>query len=175
MPFRRTSRRIVRPRKRALWVNIPFGGVNYTESSGSQLLMSPEDWEAQFSGTQNETAVLRAVVGDLVLQQTVVGTAGGNMFWGIYIADTNATVVPAFTTATMGEVDWLLTGARATTASITSSVLQSTQLSTIPVRIKSKRKLKSRDAIYFTAQFASDAASPAGIASGLLRFLVARD
>ena len=37
------------PRKRAIWVNIPFGGVNFSEVAGEQLLLLPEDWEASFT------------------------------------------------------------------------------------------------------------------------------
>ena len=174
--MKRTFRRAVRrPRKRAIWVNIPFGGVAFTESVGNQVLLVPEDWEASFTGLGNEQAVLRAIVGEIVLQQTTVGTAGGNYFWGIYIAGANETAVPSFTTSAMSEVDWLRVGARGTTGSITSSVLQSTMLSSQPIEIRAKRKLKSRDQISICAQFANDAATPAGVLSGILRFLVARD
>jgi len=163
------------PRKRAIWVNIPFGGINFTESIGNQLLLTPEDWEASFTGLSNESAVLRAVVGEITLQQTVVGTAGGNAFWGIYINGANETATPTFTTSGMSEVDWLRTGVRATSASITASVLQSTSLSVIPIEIRAKRKLSSARQISICAQYGADAASPAGIMSGLLRFLIARD
>jgi len=172
-PF--TTRVLPPRRKKAIWVNVPFGAVAYTESAGNQLLLVPEDWEAQFTGLANETCSLRAIVGEITLQQTVVGTAGGNAFWGIYVSDKDATVVPSFSTSGMADVDWLRTGIRATTASITASVLQSTSLSVIPVAVKAKRKLKSRDSVYIVAQFASDAAAPAGVLSGLLRFLIARD
>jgi len=168
-------RRAGGPRKRAIWVNIPFGAVAFTESVGNQLLLTPEDWEASFTGLSNESAVLRAVVGEITIQQTVVGTAGGNAFWGIYVNGANETAVPTFTTSGMSEVDWLLTGIRATSASITASVLQSTSLSVIPINIRAKRKLSSSRQISICCQYGADAASPAGIMSGLLRFLVARD
>jgi len=162
-------------RKRAVWINIPFGGVAFTESVGNQDLLVPEDWEASFTGLTQERAVLRAIVGELCIQQTVVGTAGGNMFWGIYMAGANETAVPVFTTSGMSEVVWLTTGARAASASVTASVLQSTQLGIQPVSVKAKRKLDTRTKISICAQYGADAASPAGVLSGLLRFLVARD
>ena len=175
MPYRTRTRRVARPRKRAVWINIPFGSVAFSESVGNQDLLVPEDWEASFTGLGIEQATLRAVVGEIVLQQTTVGTAGGNYFWGIYISGANETAVPSFTTSAMSEVDWLRVGARGTTGSITSSVLQSTMLSSEKIEIRAKRKLKSRDQISICAQFANDAATPAGVLSGILRFLVARD
>jgi len=162
-------------RKKAIWVNVPFGAVSFTESVGNQVLLVPEDWEAQFTGLANESATLRAVVGEIILMQTVVGTAGGNAFWGIYRTDSNATVVPTFSTSGMSEVDWLTTGVRGTSATVTASVLQSSNQFTIPIRIKAKRKLSSRDSLYIAAQYGTDAAAPAGVLSGLLRFLIARD
>jgi len=176
MAFRRkTFSRGRSPRKKAIWINIPFGAVNFTESVGNQVLLVPEDWEAQFTGLANESCTLRAVVGEIILMQSVVGTLGGNAFWGIYLTSANETVVPTFSTTGMSEVDWLRTGVRGTSSTVTASVLQSSNQFTIPIAIKSKRKLKSRDSIYICAQYATDAASPAGILSGLLRFLVARD
>jgi len=175
MAFRRkTFRRVGGARKRAIWVNIPFGGVAYTETVGRQLLLVPEDWEATFTGLANERAVLRAVVGEVVFSQTVVGTAGGNFFWGIYLAGIDK-AVPVFTTTGMSDVSWLRCGARATTASITSSVLQSTMLSSQAIDIKAKRKLDTNSQISICAQYGADAASPSGTMSGILRFLVARD
>ena len=56
--------------------------MNFTESIGQQLLLVGEDWEAQFTGLANERAVLRAIVGEIVVVQTTAGTAGGNFFWG---------------------------------------------------------------------------------------------
>ena len=51
--MKRTFRRAVRrPRKRAIWVNIPFGGVAFTESVGNQVLLVPEDWEASFTDSR---------------------------------------------------------------------------------------------------------------------------
>jgi len=176
MAFRRSTRRATRGvRKRAVWINIPFGNVNFTESVGDQLLLVPEDWESQFTGLANESATLRAIVGEIFITQTVAATAGAGMFWGMYITGVDATVVPTFTTAGMSEVDWLRTGVRAGSSSITASVLQSTNLSVIPIAVKAKRKLKSRDAIHICAQYGADIGSPAGIMGGLLRFLVARD
>ncbi|MGN5493390.1 hypothetical protein [Campylobacter coli] len=175
MAFRRTSRRFARaPRKRAIWVNIPFGGVTFTETTTNQLLLTAEDWEAQFDGNANETAVLRAIRGDIVWSQTVAGTAGGTGFWGLYVADKAATVVPTFTTAGMGDVDWLRVGAFGVSTSVTTSLTSALQ-ARLPIEVAAKRRLKSRDAVYLVGGFATDAASPAGVLSGLLRFLVARD
>jgi len=171
-PFRR---RPGAPRKKAIWVNIPFGAVAFTETAGTQILLVGEDWEAQFTGLANEHAVLRTVVGDLCLKQTTVGTEGGNFFWGLYIQDNNATVPPSFTTTGMSEVDWLHVGARPTSSSVTASINTTLENGTEHVAIKTRRRISSRDSVFLVCQFASDAASPAGIASGVLRFLVARD
>jgi len=158
-------------RKRAIWVNIPFSFI-YTESVGNQLLLAPEDWEAQFGGNANETAVLRAIRGAVYWHQTVAGTLGTAAFWGIYISDKDATVVPTFSVAGMADVDWLWTDTYCTqgTVSGTGAAVQRQQL-----EIKSKRRLKSRDAVYICAQFGTDLVSPAGIIGGIARFLVARD
>ena len=48
MKFRRVACRV--PRKRAVWVNIPFGSVAFSEVVGNQDLLVPEDWEASFTG-----------------------------------------------------------------------------------------------------------------------------
>jgi len=162
-----------RLRKKAVWINIPFGNVAFTETVGSQVLVLPEDWEAQFSGQANETAVLRAIVGDIGVLQTVVGTTGGNGFFGIYINDKDATVPPTFSVAGMADADWLHTGAFGTASTLVTQT--SASLSHRPVAFRAKRRLKSRDAIYIAAQFGTDAASPAGTLYGLLRFLIARD
>jgi len=162
-------------RKRAVWVNIPFGNVAFTESVGNQVLLVPEDWEASFTGLSIESATLRAVVGQLVLQQTTVGTAGGNYFWGIYLAGANETAVPVFTTSGMSEVLWLRTGARSTSSVLTDSKGANTWGAVEPIEIRAKRKLTSATQISICAQFGADAASPAGVIGGLLRFLIARD
>jgi len=162
-------------RKRAVWINIPFGSVNFSESVGDQLLLTPEDWEASFTGLTQEGAVLRAVVGELVFKQTVVGTNGGNYFWGIYLVGANATVVPTFTTSGMSEVIWMRTGCRPTSSAITDSLASNTWQAVQPIDLKVKRRITTRDEIHICAQFGSDAASPAGVIGGLLRFLVARD
>jgi len=171
---RRTSVRRAGTRKRAVWVNIPFGGVNFSETAGEQLLLLPEDWEASFTGLSNERAVLRAVVGEVIFAQTVVGTAGNNLFWGLYLSGLGA-ATPVFTTTGMSTVSWLRTGVRAVTNSITNS--QSMVLSNYAqqIDVKAKRKLDSSLKLSIVAQYGADAASPAGIMSGLLRFLVARD
>jgi len=169
------TRRSLALRKKAIWVNVPFGSVAFTETVGTQLLVAPEDWEAQFGGNANETCSLRAIVGELVWSQTVVGTAGGNGFWGIYIADKDATVAPTFSVAGMADVDWLRTGSRKTSATVTASAIEQTVVGTQAIQVKARRRLKSRDSIYIAAQFGTDAASPAGVLSGLLRFLIARD
>jgi len=173
MAFRRT---IVRrgPRKRAIWVNIPFASVAFSESVGTQGLVVPEDWEAQFAGSSNETAVLRAVVGQITWSQTAVGTAGGTGYWGIYINDKDATVAPTFSVAGMADADWLHVGARAISGSVTATLVASIQ-SHQEVAIRAKRRLKSRDTIWIAAQFGADAASPTGTLGGLLRFLISRD
>jgi len=177
MAFRRTTRRGAPRglRKKAVWINIPFGAVAFTESVGNQVLLVPEDWEAQFTGLAIESCVLRAVVGELVFQQTTAGTAGGNYFWGMYIADANNTVVPTFTVAGMSENIWLRTGCRATASTVTDSKGACTWGATQPIEVAAKRRLTSRDSISICAQFGADAASPAGVINGLLRFLVARD
>jgi len=175
MAFRRTTRFRRGPRKRAIWVNIPFGAVAFTETVGTQGLLLPEDWEAQFAGSSNETAVLRAVVGELCWSQTTVGTAGGVGYWGIYIADKDATVPPTFSVAGMADSDWLRVGARITSSSVTATLVQTLHEGTQAIDIRAKRKLKSRDTVWIAAQFGTDAAAPAGSLSGILRFLVARD
>jgi len=176
MAFRkRTNVRRAGTRKRAVWINIPFGSVAFTETVGNQDLLVPEDWEASFTGLTQEGAVLRAIVGELVWTQTVVGTAGGNAFWGIYMAGANETAVPVFTTSGMSEVVWLRTGSRMTSASVTASVVQTLYQGVQPIEIKAKRRLDTRTKISICAQFGADAATPAGTLGGLLRFLVARD
>jgi len=169
------GRRGSAPRKRAVWINIPFGSVAFTETVGNQVLLVPEDWEASFTGLSIESATLRAVVGQLVFTQTVVGTVGGNFFWGMYMNGANETAVPVFTTSGMSEVIWLRTGARPTSSVLTDSKGANTWGAVEPVDIKVKRKLTSAQQISICAQFGADAASPAGVIGGLLRFLVARD
>ena len=171
--FRTRTRRVV-ARKRAVWVNIPFGGVNFTESVGAQLLLVPEDWEASFTGLTNERAVLRAIVGQVNFSQTAVGTAGGNMFWGIYLAGIDK-AIPVFTTTGMSDVSWLRTGVRATSSSISATLVATGEQAITNINIKAKRKLDTNSQITICAQYGSDAAAPAGIMSGLLRFLIARD
>ena len=175
MPFRsRRAAPVRRVRKRAVWVNIPFGNVPFTESVGSQLLLVPEDWEASFTGLTNERAVLRAIVGEVCFSQTVVGTAGGNWFWGIYMAGIGKPV-PVFTTTGMSDVSWLRVGARTTSTSVTGTLNVMSSIFSEPIEIKAKRKLDTNQQITMCAQFANDAAAPAGFFSGVLRFLVARD
>jgi len=174
MAFRRRTVRRTGARKRAIWVNIPFGGVNFSETAGKQLLLVPEDWEASFTGLANEHAVLRAVVGEICLVQTVIGTLGGNMFWGIYAAGIDK-ATPVFTTTGMSDVSWLRTGVRPAAGSVTATANQATSLFTQCIDIKAKRKLDTNTQISLVAQYGSDAASPAGMLSGILRFLVARD
>ena len=170
-----TRRRGAATRKRAVWINIPFGGVAFTETVGNQDLLFPEDWEASFTGLSIESATLRAIVGQLVFKQTVVGTVGGNYFWGIYMAGSNETAVPVFTTTGMSENIWLRTGARPTASSITDSLASNTWQAVEPIDVKAKRKLTSGTKISICAQFGADAVAPAGVIGGLLRFLVARD
>lgn len=163
------------PRKRAVWINIPFGSVAFSEVVGNQDLLVPEDWEASFTGLTQERAVLRAIVGEIVWKQTTAGTAGGNGFWGIYMSGANETAVPVFTTSGMSEVVWLWTGSRPTSSSITDSINATLVNSTQAISITAKRKLDTRTKISICAQYGADAASPAGTLGGILRFLVARD
>jgi len=174
MAFRSRTRVRRGPRKRAIWVNIPFGNVVFTESVGRQLLLVPEDWEASFTGLANESAVLRAIVGQIVFSQTTAGTLGGNLFWGIYLAGIDK-APPVFTTTGMSDVSWLRCGARATASSVTSSITTTTFMGTEDVHIVSKRKLTTNSQIAIVAQYGADVASPAGSIGGILRFLIARD
>jgi len=161
-------------RKRGIWVNIPFGGVNYSETVGRQLLLLPEDWEATFTGLANEHAVLRAMVGQVCFTQTVAGTAGGNLFWGIYLAGIDK-AVPVFTTTGMSDVSWLTTGVRATSSVVTNAITIGADNFQTKLDIRTKRKLDTNSQISICAQYGADAATPAGIMSGLVRFYVARD
>lgn len=172
--FRTRTRRVVSARKRAVWVNIPFGSVPFTESVGSQLLLVPEDWEASFTGLTNERAVLRAIVGEISIVQTTAGTNGGMFFWGLYMAGIDK-ATPVFTTTGMSDVSWLLTGARATTPVATGVATNFSKLYCDSIAVKAKRKLDTNAQISFVGQFGADAASPAGFAGGILRFLIARD
>jgi len=169
-------RRVVRrgPRKRAVWVNIPFGSVAFTESSGMQALLVPEDWEAQFTGLANERAVLRAVVGEITIQQTVAGTLGTTAFWSIFMGGNDMPASPAFTTTGLSDIDILRCGSFGTqsTVSATSNLYS---IASRPIDIRTKRKITSRDTVYIAGQYGADAASPAAVLGGLLRFLVARD
>jgi len=174
MAFRSSRRRVVKARKRAIWVNAPLANLAFSETVGVGNILEPEDWEAQFDGNANEVAVLRAIRGDLVFQQTTAGTAGGIAFMGLFIADSGATVFPTFTAVGMGEFDWLRVWSFGVSTSATTS-LTSALAARMPVEVSAKRRLKSRDAIYLAAGFATDAASPAGVMGGLLRFLIARD
>jgi len=132
-----------RPRKRAVWVNIPFGNVAFTETVGNQVLLVPEDWEASFTGLSIESATLRAIVGQIVIMPTTIGTAGGNMFWGIYMAGANETAVPVFTTSGMSEVIWLRTGCRGTSDSVSGNLAKAGNTLMEDIRIVAKRKLTS--------------------------------
>jgi len=173
MAFRRTTRRIVRaPRKRAIWINIPFL-FSFSETAGNQLLVSPEDWEAQFTGLSMEKATLRAVRGVLWWQQTTGGTlATSSAFWGIYRTDITNTVAPTWTVTGMGTQDWLYTDAFCIQGTVTGT---NTAMQRQQMDIKSKRKLDSKTALYICGQIGADAASPAVTVGGILRFLVARD
>jgi len=173
MPFRtgrRTFRRV--PRKRAIWVNIPFV-FTFTETAGNQVLLVPEDWEAQFTGLSMEKATLRAVRGVLWWHQTVAGTlATAAAFWGIYKTDITNTTPPTWTVTGMGTQDWLHTDSFCIqgTLSGTNAAIQRRE-----IEIKSKRKLSSKDSIFICGQIGADAASPSVNVGGILRFLVARD
>ena len=170
----RVSRRSA-PRKKAVWVNIPFGSVVFSESAGSQVLLVPEDWEAQFTGLANERATLRTIQGEVTIQQSVVGTAGVTGFWGIYIAGEDRSTPPVFTVAGMSDVDWLHVGAFGTASTlVTGNNNLATSMRQVATR--TRRKLSSRDSIYIVAQYGADASgAPFGLLGGILRFLVARD
>jgi len=175
MPFRSKRRFTGRPmRKRGVWINIPFGGVNFSETVGRQLLLLPEDWEASFTGLTNEHASLRCIVGQLNFIQITAGTAGGNFFWGIYAAGIDK-AAPVFTTTGMSDVSWLTTGVRATSSVVTNTLVMGGDDYVSKVNVKAKRKLDTNTQLAIVAQYGSDAASPAGIMSGLLRFFVVRD
>jgi len=164
------------PRKRAVWVNIPFSNVVFTESVGNQVLLVPEDWEASFTGLSIESATLRAVVGQLSIRQTAAGTAGNVCFWGLYLRGALETAVPVFTTTGMSTNQWLWTGCRGVSTTVTDGIQMSQiAVSSEAVNIKAKRKLTSATELCICAQFGADAATPAGTIGGLLRFLVARD
>jgi hypothetical protein len=175
MAFRSRSRGFARPRvarKRALWVNIPFV-FSFSETAGNQLLLSPEDWEAQFTALGMEKATLRAVRGVLWWHQTVAGTLATSAgFWGIYKTDITNTAAPVWTVTGMGTQDWLHTDSWCIqgTLSGTTAALQRRD-----IKIVTKRKLSSKDAIYICGQIGADAASPAANVGGILRFLIARD
>jgi len=174
MAFRRRAIMRRAPRKRAIWVNIPFGQVPFTETAGRQLLLVPEDWEATFTGLANERAVLRAIVGEITFTPIAAGTLGGTFFWGIYAAGIDK-ATPVFTTTGMSDVSWLRVGARATTSVITGAITVSTTMFSQPIDITSKRKLDTNTQISIVAQYGADAASPGAMMGGILRFLVARD
>jgi len=173
MPFRTRTRRVVKaPRKRAIWVNIPFT-CTFSETAGNQLLVSPEDWEAQFTGLSMERATLRAIRGVVWWHQTAGGTLATSVaFWGIYVTNIAATAAPTWTVTGMGTVDWLHTDAWCIqgTLSGTTAALQRRDMA-----IGVKRKLSSNTAIYICGQIGADAASPTASVGGILRFLIARD
>jgi len=173
MAFRsRTSRRVVRaPRKRAIWVNIPFT-VDFSETAGNQLLLTPEDWEAQFTALGMERATLRAVRGVLFWHQTTAGTLGTPSYWGIYKTDITNTVAPVFTVTGMGTQDWLHTDVWCIQGTLAGTVAA---IQRRDMNLVTKRKLTSKDAIYIVGQIAADAASPTARVGGILRFLIARD
>jgi hypothetical protein len=155
-------------------VNIPFANVVFTESVGNQVLLVPEDWEASFTGLTQEGAVLRAVVGELVIKQTVAGAATNTFMWGIYMGGPSG-AVPTFTTSGMSEVIWLRTGARGCSTTVTDSLAANSYQNVQPILLKVKRRITTRDQISICAQFGADVGSPSAVLGGLLRFLVARD
>jgi len=175
MAFRSRSRAPVRRsgvRKRAIWINIPFN-FTFSETAGNQLLVSPEDWEAQFTALGMEKALLRAVRGVICWHQTAAGTLATSVtFWGIYCTDITNTAAPVWTVTGMGTQDWLHTDAFFTqgTLSGTNAAIQRRD-----INVKSKRKLTSKTAIYICGQIGADAATPTAQVGGILRFLVARD
>jgi len=174
MAFRSRSRlrRAPAARKRAIWINIPFL-FSFSETAGNQLLLSPEDWEAQFTALGMEKATLRAIRGVLWWQQTVAGTiATSGAFWGIYKTDITNTAAPVWTVTGLGTQDWLHTDAFCIQGTVSGT---NTAIQRRDMKIVTKRKLTSKDAIYICGQIGADAASPAANVGGILRFLVARD
>jgi len=173
MAFRSRRRPATRaPRKRAIWVNIPFV-FTFTETAGNQLLVSPEDWEASFTALSFEKATLRAVRGVVWWHQTVAGTlATAAVYWGIYKTDITNTAAPVWTVTGLGTQDWLHTDSFSVqgTLSGTNAAIQRRDM-----MIKTKRKLDSKSALYICGQCGADAASPAFNVGGILRFLIARD
>jgi len=174
MAFRSRSRRtfVRTARKRAIWVNIPFI-TQFTETAGNGLLLSPEDWEAQFTALGMEHATLRAVRGVVWWHQTAAGTlATSAAYWGIYRTAIADTAAPVWTVTGLGTKDWLHTDSFCVqgTLSGTNAAIQRREMN-----IKTKRKLSSQDAIYICGQIGADAASPTASVGGILRFLVARD
>lgn len=168
---RRTTTLRRGPRKRAIWVNIPFT-MTFSETANNQLLLTPEDWEAQFTALSMERATLRAVRGVLYWHQTVAGTLGSPAFWGIYVTDIANTAPPVWTVTGLGTQDWLHTDCFCVqgTLSGTNAAIQRRE-----IEVKSKRKLTSKLAIYLGGQIGADAATPTATIGGILRFLVARD
>jgi len=166
------------PRKRAVWVNIPFGSVQVTVTITRQLLLLPEDWEASFTGLTNEQAVLRAIVGELTFVQATACSAsnkGAAWFWGLYMAGIDK-ATPPFTTTGMSDVSWLLTGCRAQSPDVTSSINVCSTIFTQQIHVAAKRKLTTNSQISLASQFGNDASgAPAGVISGIVRFLIARD
>lgn len=175
MAFRSSRRRggfIRRPRKRAIWVNIPFL-FTFSETAANSLLVTPEDWEAQFTGLSMESATLRACVGVVWWHQTAAGTlATAAVFWGIYRTDINDTAAPVFTVTGMGTQDWLHVDSFCVqgTLSGTNAAIQRRDIA-----IKAKRKLTSKTKLFITGQCGADAATPTFNVGGILRFLIARD
>jgi len=174
MAFRSRTRVALRraPRKRAIWINIPFT-FSFSETAGNQLLLSPEDWEAQFTALGMEKATLRAIRGVLCWHQTAAGTLATSVaFWGIYKTDITNTAAPVWTVTGLGTQDWLHTDAfyiQGTLSGTNASIQRRDMV------IKTKRKLSSKDAIYICGQIGADAATPTANVGGILRFLVARD
>lgn len=172
MPYRTRTRRVVRGvRKRAIWVNVPFT-FSFSETAGNQVLVVPEDWEAQFTGLSMERAVLRGIRGVLHWHQTAAGTLGTPCFWGIYHTDITNTAAPTWTVTGMGTQDWLHTDSWIIqgTLSGTTAAIQRRD-----IEIKAKRKLTSKSSIFICGQIAADAATPTAVVGGILRFLIARD
>jgi len=175
MAFRRTTRfRRGGPKKQAVWVNIPFQGVTFTETVGGTELMVAEAWEAQFTGLAYERAVIKAIRGYVTVQQGVVGTnATSSAYWGLYLADGGGAITVAFTVSGMSEVRWLHTAAVGVAGTLVTQT--SAAIMNFPIDVRAKARITSRDSLYIAGQVGTDAASPGFTLGGLLRVLVARD
>jgi len=171
--FRRRSSGGARKRV-LLWVNIPFT-ITFTKTAGGGVLLTPEDWEAQFTGDGNERCTLLAIRGCAAWSQTVVGTNGVPVYWGIFVQDKNAATVPTWTVAGMADVDWLFTDCHGTQATAVSTTSAGDTIRGRELEIKARRRMSSRDSIWIAGQHSpTDVLAPATNLYGIARFLISR-